>query len=84
MQIEVVDHVAGAARARGIALVSDVFRAFTVAPHAVAAGAHRDLTSERDFVPASREELPALERQQARRERAESDPCWVAYVVAVK
>lgn len=43
MQIEVVDHVAGAARARGIALVIDVFRAFTVAPHAVAAGASRVL-----------------------------------------
>jgi 2-phosphosulfolactate phosphatase len=41
MQIEVVDHVAGAARARGIALVIDVFRAFTVAPHAAAAGASR-------------------------------------------
>ena len=43
MQIEVVDHVAGAAHARGIALVIDVFRAFTVAPHAVAAGASRVL-----------------------------------------
>jgi 2-phosphosulfolactate phosphatase len=41
VQIEVVDHVAGASRARGIALVIDVFRAFTVAPHAVAAGASR-------------------------------------------
>jgi 2-phosphosulfolactate phosphatase len=41
MKIEVVDHVAGAAGARGIALVIDVFRAFTVAPHAVAAGASR-------------------------------------------
>ena len=43
MQIEVVDYVAGAAHARGIALVIDVFRAFTVAPHAVAAGASRVL-----------------------------------------
>jgi 2-phosphosulfolactate phosphatase len=43
VQIEVVDHVAGAARARGIALVIDVFRAFTVAPHAIAAGASRVL-----------------------------------------
>jgi 2-phosphosulfolactate phosphatase len=43
VQIEVVDHVAGAAHARGIALVIDVFRAFTVAPHAVAAGASRVL-----------------------------------------
>jgi 2-phosphosulfolactate phosphatase len=41
MRVEVVDHVAGAAGARGIALVIDVFRAFTVAPHAVAAGASR-------------------------------------------
>ncbi len=41
MTVEVVDHVAGAARARGIALVIDVFRAFTVAPHAYAAGASR-------------------------------------------
>lgn len=43
MKIEVVDHVAGAARARGFALVIDVFRAFTVAPHAIAAGATRVL-----------------------------------------
>ncbi|MGI9246373.1 MAG: 2-phosphosulfolactate phosphatase, partial [Steroidobacteraceae bacterium] len=43
MKIEVVDHVEGARRARGIALVIDVFRAFTVAPHAVAAGASRVL-----------------------------------------
>ncbi len=43
MKIEVVDHVAGARQARGIALVIDVFRAFTVAPHAVAAGASRVL-----------------------------------------
>ncbi|HXW10498.1 MAG TPA: 2-phosphosulfolactate phosphatase, partial [Steroidobacteraceae bacterium] len=41
MNVAVVDHVAGAARARGIALVVDVFRAFTVAPHAYAAGASR-------------------------------------------
>lgn len=43
MKIEVVDHVDGARRARGIALVIDVFRAFTVAPHAIAAGASRVL-----------------------------------------
>ena len=43
MRVEVVDHVAGAARARGIAVIIDVFRAFTVAPHAVAAGASRVL-----------------------------------------
>jgi len=41
MQIDVVDHVAGATAARGIAIVIDVFRAFAVAPHAVAAGASR-------------------------------------------
>ena len=43
MRLTVVDHVAGAQQARGIALVIDVFRAFTVAPHAVAAGASRVL-----------------------------------------
>ena len=41
MRIEVVDHVAGASAARGIAVVIDVFRAFSVAPHAIAAGAAR-------------------------------------------
>jgi 2-phosphosulfolactate phosphatase len=43
LRIEVVDHVAGAVGARGIAVVIDVFRAFTVAPHAIAAGASRVL-----------------------------------------
>jgi 2-phosphosulfolactate phosphatase len=43
MRLEVLDHVAGAARARGIAVIIDVFRAFTVAPHAIAAGATRVL-----------------------------------------
>jgi 2-phosphosulfolactate phosphatase len=43
VRLAVVDHVAGAQQARGIALVIDVFRAFTVAPHAVAAGASRVL-----------------------------------------
>ncbi len=43
MRLSVVDHVAGARQARGIALVIDVFRAFTVAPHAIAAGASRVL-----------------------------------------
>jgi 2-phosphosulfolactate phosphatase len=43
VRIDVVDHVEGASRARGIALVIDVFRAFTVAPHAIAAGASRVL-----------------------------------------
>jgi len=43
MRIEVLDHVDGASRARGIAVIIDVFRAFTVAPHAIAAGASRVL-----------------------------------------
>ena len=43
MQIDVLDHVAGARDARGIAVVIDVFRAFTVAPHAFDAGAVRVL-----------------------------------------
>jgi len=43
VQVEIVDYVAGAAHARGIAVIIDVFRAFTVAPHAVAAGASRVL-----------------------------------------
>jgi 2-phosphosulfolactate phosphatase len=43
LRIQVVDHVAGAAAARGIAVIVDVFRAFTVAPHAFAAGATRVL-----------------------------------------
>jgi 2-phosphosulfolactate phosphatase len=34
LQIECLDHVAGARAARGIAVVIDVFRAFSVAPHA--------------------------------------------------
>jgi 2-phosphosulfolactate phosphatase len=41
VQIEVFDHVAGAREARGIAVVIDVFRAFTVAPHAFDVGAAR-------------------------------------------
>ena len=43
MQIDILDHVAGARDARGIAVVIDVFRAFTVAPHAFDAGAARVL-----------------------------------------
>jgi 2-phosphosulfolactate phosphatase len=43
LQIEVLDHVAGARAARGIAVVIDVFRAFTVAPHAFDLGAARVL-----------------------------------------
>ena len=43
MQIERGRSRGRRARARGIALVIDVFRAFTVAPHAVAAGASRVL-----------------------------------------
>jgi 2-phosphosulfolactate phosphatase len=41
MQVEVLDHVAGARDARGIAVVIDVFRAFSVAPHAFDRGAAR-------------------------------------------
>jgi 2-phosphosulfolactate phosphatase len=41
MQIEILDHVAGARAARGIAVVIDVFRAFSVAPHAFDCGAAR-------------------------------------------
>jgi 2-phosphosulfolactate phosphatase len=43
MQIDILDHVAGAQAARGIAVIIDVFRAFSVAPHAFAAGAARVL-----------------------------------------
>lgn len=39
MQVRVVDHVAGAQGAEGIAVVIDVFRAFSVAAHAFARGA---------------------------------------------
>ena len=39
MQIGVVDHVAGAQSARGIAVVIDVFRAFSVAAYAFSRGA---------------------------------------------
>jgi 2-phosphosulfolactate phosphatase len=41
MEIRLLDHVTGAKAARGIAVVIDVFRAFSVAPHAIAAGAGR-------------------------------------------
>ena len=41
MQIELLDHVAGARQARGVAVVIDVFRAFSVAPHAFDCGAAR-------------------------------------------
>ncbi len=43
MKIEVMDHVAGAREARGIAVVIDVFRAFSVAAYAFEAGAARVL-----------------------------------------
>ena len=43
MQIDVLDHVAGARDARGIAVVIDVFRAFSVAAYAFDAGAARVL-----------------------------------------
>jgi len=41
MQIEVVDFVAGAERARGVTIVIDVFRAFSVACYAFERGAER-------------------------------------------
>jgi len=43
VQIDVLDHVAGARDARGIAVVIDVFRAFSVAAYAFDAGAARVL-----------------------------------------
>jgi 2-phosphosulfolactate phosphatase len=43
VRIDVLDHVAGARAARGITVIIDVFRAFSVAPHAFAAGAARVL-----------------------------------------
>ena len=43
MQVDVFDHVAGAREARGIAVVIDVFRAFSVAAYAFDAGASRVL-----------------------------------------
>ena len=43
MQIDVFDHVAGAREASGIAVVIDVFRAFSVAAYAFDAGATRVL-----------------------------------------
>jgi 2-phosphosulfolactate phosphatase len=41
VKIEMLDHVAGAREARGIAVVIDVFRAFSVAAYAFDAGAAR-------------------------------------------
>lgn len=41
MRIDLADHVEGARAARGIAVIIDVFRAFSVAPHAFACGAAR-------------------------------------------
>jgi len=41
MRLEFLDHVAGAREARGIAVVIDVFRAFSVVPHAFDVGAER-------------------------------------------
>ncbi len=43
MQVDVFDHVAGAREARGIAVVIDVFRAFSVAAYAFDEGAARVL-----------------------------------------
>src|ERR1043165_663330 len=41
MQIEVLDFIAGARKAQGVAVVIDVFRAFSVACYAYARGAKR-------------------------------------------
>jgi 2-phosphosulfolactate phosphatase len=43
VQVDILDHVAGAREARGIAVVIDVFRAFSVAAYAFDAGAARVL-----------------------------------------
>jgi 2-phosphosulfolactate phosphatase len=43
VRVEIFDHVAGAREARGIAVVVDVFRAFSVAPYAFDGGAARVL-----------------------------------------
>jgi 2-phosphosulfolactate phosphatase len=43
VQVDLLDHVAGAREARGVAVVIDVFRAFSVAPYAFDAGAARVL-----------------------------------------
>ena len=48
MQIEVLDFVAGARAARGVAVVIDVFRAFSVACYAYARGAQRMHPDGRD------------------------------------
>jgi 2-phosphosulfolactate phosphatase len=59
VEVDVVDHVDGARRARGIAVIIDVFRAFTVAPHAIAAGAARVLpVGEVDEAFALRKAIP--------------------------
>jgi len=59
MRIEVLDHVAGARAARGIGVVIDVFRAFSVAPHAFARGASRVLpVGEIDEALAMRQRFP--------------------------
>jgi 2-phosphosulfolactate phosphatase len=61
LQIDVVDHVAGARAARGIAVVIDVFRAFSVAPHAFACGAARVLPAgEIDEALAMRRRIPGV------------------------
>jgi 2-phosphosulfolactate phosphatase len=43
VKVEVYDHVAGAREARGVAVIIDVFRAFSVAAYAFDAGAARVL-----------------------------------------
>jgi 2-phosphosulfolactate phosphatase len=59
MQIEVLDFVAGARQARGVAVVIDVFRAFSVACYAYARGAKRIIpVAEVDKALAMRRDHP--------------------------
>lgn len=59
MRIELLDHVTGAREARGIAVVIDVFRAFSVAAYAFDAGAARVLpVAEIDDAKALAERFP--------------------------
>lgn len=62
MQVRIVDFVDGAKTATGIAVVIDVFRAFTVAAHAMAAGA--------------RTIVPVAQIEQAR-ELKRFNPAWL-------
>jgi 2-phosphosulfolactate phosphatase len=59
MQIEVMDFVAGARRARGVTVIIDVFRAFSVACYAYARGAKRVIPiAELDTALALKREHP--------------------------